>query len=137
MLAVPYARTLGLLSPFIQSFLGTEGRPSDILCSVPVLRSLNTFPVYLSSVAIFYAAAAAVDGSQGQIQQSEKSSGKLQAAFLGLTPAFWKAAVFSLFPLHWFFSYLFYTDVASTTAVLAMYLACLKGRYYTAAVVST
>ncbi|PIA46391.1 hypothetical protein AQUCO_01500133v1 [Aquilegia coerulea] len=36
------------------------------------------------------------------------------------------AVVLSLYPLHWFFTFLYYTDVASLTLVLAMYLACLK-----------
>jgi len=137
LLAVPYTRALDLLSTLLEPVLGLEGALPARMCSVPVLRSLNAFPLYLSSVAIFYTAAAAVDKSQSRVGQSGKESGKVPGAFLGLTPAFWKAAVFALFPLHWFFSFLFYTDVASTTAVLAMYLACLKGRYYTSAVVST
>ncbi|XVE76362.1 hypothetical protein DITRI_Ditri12bG0166200 [Diplodiscus trichospermus] len=37
--------------------------------------------------------------------------------------------VLALYPLHWFFTFLYYTDVASLTAVLAMYLACLKRKY--------
>lgn len=41
--------------------------------------------------------------------------------------------VFSLYPLHWFFTFLFYTDVGSTTAVMAMYLACLKQHYWLSA----
>ncbi|KAJ0244062.1 Dol-P-Glc:Glc(2)Man(9)GlcNAc(2)-PP-Dol alpha-1,2-glucosyltransferase [Hirschfeldia incana] len=39
------------------------------------------------------------------------------------------ALVMSLYPLHWFFTFLYYTDVASLTAFLAMYLACLRKRY--------
>ncbi|KAL8522094.1 hypothetical protein ACS0TY_012300 [Phlomoides rotata] len=39
------------------------------------------------------------------------------------------AVVLSLYPLHWFFSFLYYTDVASLTAVLAMYLLALKKKY--------
>uniref|UniRef100_A0A1J3D106 Dol-P-Glc:Glc(2)Man(9)GlcNAc(2)-PP-Dol alpha-1,2-glucosyltransferase n=1 Tax=Noccaea caerulescens TaxID=107243 RepID=A0A1J3D106_NOCCA len=39
------------------------------------------------------------------------------------------ALVMSLYPLHWFFTFLYYTDVASLTAFLAMYLACLRRRY--------
>eukprot|EP00250_Pteridium_aquilinum_P009654 c18831_g1_i1 orf=472-1998(+) len=42
-----------------------------------------------------------------------------------------KAFALSCYPLHWFFTFLFYTDVGSTTAVLAMYLACLKQAYWT------
>ncbi|XP_075487886.1 dol-P-Glc:Glc(2)Man(9)GlcNAc(2)-PP-Dol alpha-1,2-glucosyltransferase isoform X1 [Primulina tabacum] len=38
--------------------------------------------------------------------------------------------VLSLYPLHWFFSFLYYTDVASLTAVLAMYLFSLKKKYF-------
>ncbi|EYU41722.1 hypothetical protein ABFS82_10G032300 [Erythranthe guttata] len=40
-----------------------------------------------------------------------------------------RAVVLSLYPLHWFFTYLYYTDVASLTAVLAMYLLILKKKY--------
>ncbi|ESQ40154.1 hypothetical protein EUTSA_v10013300mg [Eutrema salsugineum] len=47
------------------------------------------------------------------------------------------ALVMSLYPLHWFFTFLYYTDVASLTAVLAMYLACLKRRYMLSAVFGT
>ncbi|XP_010250319.1 PREDICTED: dol-P-Glc:Glc(2)Man(9)GlcNAc(2)-PP-Dol alpha-1,2-glucosyltransferase isoform X2 [Nelumbo nucifera] len=38
--------------------------------------------------------------------------------------------VLALYPLHWFFSFLYYTDVASLTVVLSMYLACLKKHYH-------
>ncbi|XP_073126032.1 dol-P-Glc:Glc(2)Man(9)GlcNAc(2)-PP-Dol alpha-1,2-glucosyltransferase isoform X2 [Henckelia pumila] len=38
--------------------------------------------------------------------------------------------VLSLYPLHWFFSFLYYTDVASLTAVLATYLFSLKKKYF-------
>ncbi|KAI5325615.1 PREDICTED: dol-P-Glc Glc(2)Man(9)GlcNAc(2)-PP-Dol [Prunus dulcis] len=40
------------------------------------------------------------------------------------------AVVLALYPLHWFFTFLYYTDVASLGAVLAMYLACLKKKYW-------
>ncbi|PIN11975.1 Alpha-1,2 glucosyltransferase/transcriptional activator [Handroanthus impetiginosus] len=39
------------------------------------------------------------------------------------------SVVLSLYPLHWFFTFLYYTDVASLTAVLAMYLLLLKKKY--------
>lgn len=39
------------------------------------------------------------------------------------------AVIVSLYPLHWFFTYLYYTDVASLTLFLAMYLMSLKKRY--------
>lgn len=46
-----------------------------------------------------------------------------------------RAVVLALYPLHWFFTFLYYTDVASLTAVLAMYLACLKKNYRLSALV--
>ncbi|KAF5201213.1 Dol-P-Glc:Glc(2)Man(9)GlcNAc(2)-PP-Dol alpha-1,2-glucosyltransferase [Thalictrum thalictroides] len=39
------------------------------------------------------------------------------------------AVVLSMYPLNWFFTFLYYTDVASLTVVLAMYLACLKQHF--------
>lgn len=39
------------------------------------------------------------------------------------------AVILVIYPLHWFFTFLYYTDVASLTAVLATYLACLKKNY--------
>ncbi|KAI5679133.1 hypothetical protein M9H77_10083 [Catharanthus roseus] len=41
--------------------------------------------------------------------------------------------VLTLYPLHWFFTYLYYTDVLSLTAVLATYLLSLKEKYWTSA----
>ncbi|MED6131927.1 hypothetical protein PIB30_014639 [Stylosanthes scabra] len=46
-----------------------------------------------------------------------------------------QAVVLSLYPLHWFFTFLYYTDVASLTAVMAMYLACLKNNYWFSALI--
>lgn len=40
-----------------------------------------------------------------------------------------QAVILSLYPLHWFFTFLYYTDVASLTAVIAMYLLVLKRKY--------
>lgn len=42
----------------------------------------------------------------------------------------------ALYPVHWFFSFLYYTDVASTTAVLATFLASLKGHHWISSLVS-
>lgn len=51
--------------------------------------------------------------------------------------ATFRAVVLSLYPLHWFFSFLYYTDVASLTAVLAMYLLVLKKKYIFSSLVRT
>ncbi|KAL0023149.1 hypothetical protein WJX77_007277 [Trebouxia sp. C0004] len=41
-----------------------------------------------------------------------------------------------LFPLHFFFHFLYYTDVGSLTFVMASYLACLKHRYQVSALLA-
>ncbi|XP_044458104.1 dol-P-Glc:Glc(2)Man(9)GlcNAc(2)-PP-Dol alpha-1,2-glucosyltransferase isoform X3 [Triticum aestivum] len=43
------------------------------------------------------------------------------------------AILVALYPVHWFFTFLYYTDVASLAAVLAMYLSCLKKRFWVSA----
>ncbi|XP_050381341.1 dol-P-Glc:Glc(2)Man(9)GlcNAc(2)-PP-Dol alpha-1,2-glucosyltransferase [Argentina anserina] len=43
------------------------------------------------------------------------------------------SVVLAMYPLHWFFTFLYYTDVASLAAVLAMYLVCLKKKYWLSA----
>ncbi|PNT61407.1 hypothetical protein BRADI_5g14887v3 [Brachypodium distachyon] len=43
------------------------------------------------------------------------------------------AILVALYPVHWFFTFLYYTDVASLAAVLAMYLYCLKKRFWVSA----
>ncbi|KAM2983662.1 hypothetical protein FF2_009557 [Malus domestica] len=47
------------------------------------------------------------------------------------------AVVLAIYPLHWFFSFLYYTDVASLAAVLAMHLACLKKKYWFSALLGS
>ncbi|KAI8556623.1 hypothetical protein RHMOL_Rhmol05G0268600 [Rhododendron molle] len=47
------------------------------------------------------------------------------------------AVVLALYPLHWFFTFLYYTDVASLAAVLAMYLGCLKRNYILSALLGS
>ncbi|CAI5519691.1 unnamed protein product [Closterium sp. Naga37s-1] len=48
----------------------------------------------------------------------------------------WRAAMFVLFPLHWFFGFLYYTDVASSVAVLAMMRCVYKRQHYRAALLA-
>jgi hypothetical protein len=47
-----------------------------------------------------------------------------------------KAVALALYPPHFFFAFLFYTDVGSTAAVAAMYLAALRRKFGLAALVS-
>jgi alpha-1,2-glucosyltransferase len=55
---------------------------------------------------------------------------------IGKTKATAYAICVALYPVHWFFTFLYYTDVASLAAVLAMYLFCLKKRFLVSAMVS-
>ncbi|XP_044495523.1 dol-P-Glc:Glc(2)Man(9)GlcNAc(2)-PP-Dol alpha-1,2-glucosyltransferase isoform X1 [Mangifera indica] len=88
------------------------------VCSTSVLRSVNGLLAVLCSIIIY-------------------------EIILHLRPvlddrkATLRAVVLALYPLHWFFTFLYYTDVASLTAVLAMYLACLKKKYRLSALLGT
>lgn len=83
----------------------------EALCSVAFLRSVNILLGFVCCL-LFYQI----------IRQTEPgvSSSKASA----------KVLVMAFYPLHWFFTFLYYTDVGSTTAVMAMYLACLRKSYW-------
>lgn len=86
------------------------------LCSTAILRSLNCVLAVICSIIVY------------------DINTHLQPT-LDDKEAMLQAVVLSLYPLHWFFTFLYYTDVASVTAVLAMYLACLKKNYWHSALV--
>lgn len=46
------------------------------------------------------------------------------------------AVTLAMFPLHWFFQFVYYSDVLSLTVVLAAHLACLRRSYIVAAVLA-
>eukprot|EP00268_Persea_americana_P018828 TRINITY_DN19626_c0_g1_i5.p1 TRINITY_DN19626_c0_g1~~TRINITY_DN19626_c0_g1_i5.p1 ORF type:complete len:512 (+),score=41.58 TRINITY_DN19626_c0_g1_i5:227-1762(+) len=83
-------------------------------CSTPVLRSTNGALAVICSIMIY-------------------------EILIHLRPAIGERAatlstvILAMFPIHWFFTFLYYTDVASLTVVLAMYLACLKQHYWLSA----
>ena len=85
-------------------------------CSTPVLRSTNAFLAVICSILVY------------DIIKSLKPSLDDKKATL-------YTVVLALYPLHWFFTFLYYTDVASLTVVLAMYLMCLKKNYLSSALV--
>ncbi|KAM7468084.1 hypothetical protein LguiB_015646 [Lonicera macranthoides] len=90
-------------------FMQTASSFSDV-CSTAILRSINGVLAVICSTLVY-------------------------EIFICLRPALDErkktlyAVVLSLYPLHWFFTFLYYTDVASLTLVLAMYLMCLKKKY--------
>ena len=87
------------------------------VCSTAVLRSLNGVLAVVCSILVY------------EIKTHLRPALDDRKATLF-------AAVLALYPLHWFFTFLYYTDVASLTAVLAMYLACLKEKYLFSALVN-
>ncbi|XP_048320353.2 dol-P-Glc:Glc(2)Man(9)GlcNAc(2)-PP-Dol alpha-1,2-glucosyltransferase isoform X2 [Ziziphus jujuba] len=81
------------------------------VCSIPILRSINGILAILCSILIYEI-----------ITNLRPTLDERKATVY--------AVVLSMYPLHWFFTFLYYTDVASLTAVLAMYLACLRKNYW-------
>ncbi|KAJ9542537.1 hypothetical protein OSB04_029043 [Centaurea solstitialis] len=79
-------------------------------CSTAVLRSTNGLLAVICSILVY------------EIIKSLKPSLDDRKATL-------YTVVLALYPLHWFFTFLYYTDVASLALVLAMYLMCLKKNY--------
>ncbi|EOA20450.1 hypothetical protein CARUB_v10000761mg [Capsella rubella] len=96
----------------------TQSQSFAEACSTSVLRSTNAVFAVLCGVLVYE-----IISFLGPNLSDRK------ATFM--------AVVMSLYPLHWFFTFLYYTDVASLTAVLAMYLACLKKRYMLSALFGT
>lgn len=86
------------------------------MCSAAILRSVNGILAVVCSVILY------------DIITHLKPTLNDRKAML-------HAVVLSLYPLHWFFTFLYYTDVASVTAVLAMYLASLKKNYWLSALI--
>lgn len=85
-------------------------------CSIQILRSINGILAVLCSVLVY------------EIISHLRPNLDDKRAMI-------YAVILALYPLHWFFTFLYYTDVASLTAVLAMYLACLKKNYWLSALV--
>lgn len=83
---------------------------SDV-CTTAILRSVNVVLAVLCSIVVYEI-----------ITHLQPTLSERKATIC--------AVVLALYPLHWFFTFLYYTDVASVTAVLAMYLACLKKSYW-------
>ncbi|KAG5402702.1 hypothetical protein IGI04_008821 [Brassica rapa subsp. trilocularis] len=94
--------------------VGATSQSFSEACSTSVLRSTNAVFAVLCGVLVFEI-----------IRFLGPNLSDAKATLIAL--------VMSLYPLHWFFTFLYYTDVASLTAFLAMYLACLRKRYFLSA----
>ncbi|WCJ27065.1 Dol-P-Glc:Glc(2)Man(9)GlcNAc(2)-PP-Dol alpha-1 2-glucosyltransferase [Euphorbia peplus] len=86
------------------------------LCSTGILRSVNGFLAVLCSILLYEI-----------ITHLRPTLSERKAAFISV--------ILALYPLHWFFTFLYYTDIASLASVLAMYLACLKKKYHLSALI--
>ncbi|XP_072959372.1 dol-P-Glc:Glc(2)Man(9)GlcNAc(2)-PP-Dol alpha-1,2-glucosyltransferase isoform X1 [Typha angustifolia] len=84
------------------------------LCCTAILRSINAVVMIICSIFI-----------HDLIIHLRPTLGERKATAY--------AILIALYPVHWFFTFLYYTDVASLTAVLAMYLASLKKQYWLSA----
>lgn len=87
------------------------------LCTVPVLRSVNIFLSFVNFV-LFWKISLHL--SPPEERKSEP----------------WrKSVLMALYPLQFFFAFLFYTDIGATTAVLGMYFFALKKKSFLSATV--
>ncbi|KAL9685124.1 hypothetical protein QQ045_022571 [Rhodiola kirilowii] len=105
LLSLPYVASLFPGLCMIQKALAF----SDV-CSTAILRSINCALAVICSVIIY-----------GILKHLRPALGEQKRTVY--------AIILALYPLHWFFTYLYYTDVASLTTVLAMYMMCLKKNY--------
>ncbi|KAG2448493.1 hypothetical protein HYH02_006384 [Chlamydomonas schloesseri] len=132
----------------VQALVLKQPLDMDAACATPYLRTLNV----VLSVACLLTLRAILLQLQQQQQQQEQlqqqqqkqqrqeqqhqgKSPKQEArpAAVPLSPSL-HALLLALYPLHWFFSFLLYTDVASLLALLLAHLAALRRRYLLAAV---
>lgn len=112
-----YYLSLAHIASLFPGFYCVEAASSFFdMCSTSILRSINGVLAVICSIILY------------DIIIHLKPA-------LGDRKAMLHAVVLSLYPLHWFFTFLYYTDVASVTAVLAMYLASLKKNYWCSALV--
>lgn len=109
-----YVSLAYVASLFPGLWFARAGQSFPELCSTPYLRSTNAFLAIICSVLVY------------DILITLRPS-------LGERKATYYAILTALYPVHWFFTFLYYTDVASLTTVLAMYLASLKKQYWASA----
>ncbi|XP_067685168.1 dol-P-Glc:Glc(2)Man(9)GlcNAc(2)-PP-Dol alpha-1,2-glucosyltransferase-like [Haliotis asinina] len=95
--------------------------PSATACSTLVLRGVNLL-FMVANVCVLYLLAGAIPSWKKKNQRVDSLSQTLQAISLGL------------YPVLYFFAFLYYTDPGSVLWVLLMYLACLRHVHFAAAI---
>lgn len=112
-----YYMSLAHVASLFPGMFLVQAAPSfSVVCTTVILRSVNGVLAALCSIIVYEI----ITHLRPTLREREATI---------------YAVVLALYPLHWFFSFLYYTDVASVTAVLAMYLTCLKKRYWFSALV--
>ncbi|XP_023874824.1 dol-P-Glc:Glc(2)Man(9)GlcNAc(2)-PP-Dol alpha-1,2-glucosyltransferase isoform X1 [Quercus suber] len=109
-----YLSLVHVASLFPSMFMVQAASSFSEVCTTAILRSVNGVLAVLCSIIVYEI-----------ITLLRPTLSERKATIF--------AVVLALYPLHWFFTFLYYTDVASLTAVLAMYLACLKKSYWCSA----
>uniref|UniRef100_A0A0A9EIG5 Dol-P-Glc:Glc(2)Man(9)GlcNAc(2)-PP-Dol alpha-1,2-glucosyltransferase n=1 Tax=Arundo donax TaxID=35708 RepID=A0A0A9EIG5_ARUDO len=109
-----YASLVYVASLFPVAWMIRAGETFDALCSTAILRSTNVTLAMICAV-LFYELLLCI----------RPGIGKRKATIYAILVA--------LYPVHWFFTFVYYTDVASLAAVLATYLFCLKKRFWVSA----
>uniref|UniRef100_A0A0E0KSH2 Dol-P-Glc:Glc(2)Man(9)GlcNAc(2)-PP-Dol alpha-1,2-glucosyltransferase n=1 Tax=Oryza punctata TaxID=4537 RepID=A0A0E0KSH2_ORYPU len=100
--------------PMITTPPGLIAEVFDALCTTALLRSTNVIMAVICGVLV-----------HDLLLCIRPEIGKRKATAFAILVA--------LYPIHWFFTFLYYTDVASLAAVLAMYLFCLKKQFWVSA----
>ncbi|TKY69584.1 Dol-P-Glc:Glc(2)Man(9)GlcNAc(2)-PP-Dol alpha-1,2-glucosyltransferase [Spatholobus suberectus] len=112
-----YYLSLAHAASLFPGFYSAQAASSfSAMCSAAILRSINGVLAVICSIILY------------DIITHLKPTLNDRKAML-------QAVVLSLYPLHWFFTFLYYTDVVSVTAVLAMYLTSLKKNYWLSALI--
>jgi len=109
-----YVSLAYIASFFPVAWMFRVAKTFDVLCSTAAFRSTNVILAMVCAV-LFHDLLLCI----------RPGIGERKAATYAILVA--------LYPVHWFFTFLYYTDVASLAAVLAMYLFCLKKRFWISA----
>lgn len=106
-----YVSLAYIASFFPVAWMFRVAKTFDVLCSTAALRSTNVILAMVCAVLIHDLLLCIRPG-------------------IGERKATAYAILVALYPVHWFFTFLYYTDVASLAAVLAVYLFCLKKQFW-------
>lgn len=130
-----FAAPLGIVWNIIFGSLGSDGRSGNdargLLCSIPALRIWNV----IFALGIFKTIHSLVVHLQSQRLSAVRADSPSAIPPEERASALWEALSICLFPVSFFFHFLYYTDSGSTLFVLLAYLWMLQRRHYLSAIV--